>query len=231
MFAAAGDDPAFPHDAVEVGRVVGAWGVKGGIKVKPFSADPQALFSSKRWFLQAPAPVGAGAGARPASPDAAPASTAAAKAAAGPRRAAAATAPALPSVRWPLLLRISAAREHGDHVVATAHDLGDRDAAQALAGARVFVARSSFPTPGKDEFYWVDLIGLAVHNRQGSLLGSVAGLVETGPTCVLRVAPAAAGGEPAGEPGDELLIPFVSAYVDSVDLAGRCLHVDWRADF
>ena len=55
---------ALPADAVEVGRVLGAWGVKGGIKVKPFAADPQALFSTKRWYLQAsevprpgPAPV------------------------------------------------------------------------------------------------------------------------------------------------------------------------------
>ena len=47
-----GDAPAWPADAVEVGRVIGAWGVKGGIRVKPFAADPQALFSSKRWYLQ-----------------------------------------------------------------------------------------------------------------------------------------------------------------------------------
>ena len=46
------DAPPRPADAIEVGRVLGAWGVKGGIKVKPFSSDPQALFSSKRWFLE-----------------------------------------------------------------------------------------------------------------------------------------------------------------------------------
>lgn len=49
------DDVAFPEDAVEVGRILGAWGVKGSIKVLPFSSDPQALFSSRRWFLQPPA--------------------------------------------------------------------------------------------------------------------------------------------------------------------------------
>ena len=48
------DAPALPADAVEVGRVIGAWGIKGGIKVKPFAADPQALFSSKRWYIQPP---------------------------------------------------------------------------------------------------------------------------------------------------------------------------------
>ncbi len=45
-------EPAKPEDAVEVGRILGAWGVQGGLKVKPFSSDPQALFSSKRWFIE-----------------------------------------------------------------------------------------------------------------------------------------------------------------------------------
>lgn len=181
--------PAFPDDAVEVGRVIGAWGVKGAVKVKPFAADPQALFSSRRWFLQpgdAPRPV---------------------------------AAPPLPP-----LLRVVSAREQGDAVVADIRDIVDRDAAEALKGARVFVARSSFPTAGDDEYYWVDLIGLAVRNREGEPLGTVSGLLETGPQCVLCVAPPAAGAE-------ELLIPFVAAYVDRVDLEGRVVHVDWQRDY
>jgi len=233
-----GEDPAFPDDAVEVGRVVGAWGVKGGIRIKPFSADPQALFSTKRWFLLAPDTPTAPAAARPG-----PVPKASAAAAA---RAKAATA--TPPPRWPRLVRVAQAREQGDHIVATLHDLDDRDAAQALAGARVFISRASFPTPAADEFYWVDLIGLAVQNREGLELGTIAGLIETGPTCVLRVQPPPtaaatatssdegpaddrdAGDGEAGAPR-ERLIPFVSAYVDRVDLAGRCVHVDWQPDF
>ena len=217
---AAGDDPAFPDDAVEVGRIVGAWGVKGGIRVKPFSADPQALFSTKRWFLQAPAVTGPG----PRGPLAPQAPV--------PARPPAAARKPPARVTWPCLLRIVQAREHGDHVVATAQDLADRDAAEALAGARIFVSRASFPTPQADEFYWVDLIGLAVRNREGVTLGTVAGLLETGPTSVLRVQPGAAGAEGTGAGEEaELLIPFVSAYVDKVDLSGRCVHVDWQPDY
>ena len=40
-----------PADAIEVGRIADAWGVKGWFKVLPYSNDPEALFSSKRWFL------------------------------------------------------------------------------------------------------------------------------------------------------------------------------------
>jgi 16S rRNA processing protein RimM len=181
---------ALPADAVEVGRVLGAWGVKGGIKVKPFAADPQALFSTKRWYLQPPE---------------------------APR-------PGPASAPLPGLLRVVQAREQGDGVVATVQDLDDRDAAEALKGARIFVARASFPTPDEGEFYWVDLIGLDVVNRAGQALGPVVGLIETGPHCVLRIQPA----DPALP---EVLVPFVQAYVDAVDLAGRRITVDWEADY
>src|SRR4051794_37719869 len=46
-------EPAdLPADAIEVGRILDAWGVKGWLKVLAHSADPQALFSTKRWYLQ-----------------------------------------------------------------------------------------------------------------------------------------------------------------------------------
>jgi 16S rRNA processing protein RimM len=192
-----GDDaPALPPDAVEVGRVMGAWGVKGGIKVRPFAADPQALFSTKRWFVQPPARDDA----LPRPPG------------------------ALQTAPFPAVLRVVQAKEHGDGVVATVRDLSDRNAAEALKGARLFVSRASFPTPGEGEFYWVDLIGLRVLNRRAESLGTVVGLLETGPHCVLRLQPPADG-------ADETLIPFVDAYVDQVDLGARQITVDWEADY
>jgi 16S rRNA processing protein RimM len=187
---------ALPDDAIEVGRVLGAWGVKGGIKVKPFSADPQALFSSKRWFIQPPE--------------------------------ASAVAPRPPGAKafapLPNLLRVLSAKEHGDGVVATVHDVADRDAAEALRGARIFVSRTSFPTPDADEFYWVDLIGLSVINKNDEVLGTVTGLMETGPHCVLQV-------QAEAPDSPERLIPFVDAYVGKVDLPARQIHVDWDTSY
>lgn len=175
-----GDEPAWPADAVEVGRVVDAWGVKGWIKVEAYASDPQALFSARQWWVQLPA------------------------------------APARPPDRARRRLRVAEAREHGDSVVARCHDVDDRSAAEALRGASIHVPRASFPTPADDEYYWVDLIGCRVVNRERLELGVVQGLIETGPTCVLRI-----GASP------EVLIPFVSAYVDEVRLAERTILVDW----
>ena len=59
-----GADPAWPDDAIEVGRIVDAWGLKGWIKVQPFASDPQALFSARRWFILPPEKPGV---ARPAT--------------------------------------------------------------------------------------------------------------------------------------------------------------------
>jgi 16S rRNA processing protein RimM len=116
---------------------------------------------------------------------------------------------------------VTQSREHGGLVVAAAQDVADRSAAQALKGARVFVARSSFPSAGDGEFYWVDLIGCTVINREGAVLGSVADLMDTGTHSVLRVL--------QGE--DERLVPFVAAYIDDVDLPARRITVDWALDW
>jgi 16S rRNA processing protein RimM len=186
-------DPAFPEDAIEVGRVVDAWGVKGWIKVQPFASDPQALFSSKRWFVK--------------PPEDAVLKRLDAKAS-----------------RYPPLLKIVQAKEHGDVVVAQAQEVEDRSGAEALRGARIFIGRSSFPTADKDEYYWVDLIGLAVVNRQGESLGTVVGLIDTGPHSVLRA-------QPADPKAEERLIPFVAAYVDDVSLADKRITVDWGLDY
>ena len=194
--ASATDTPAWPEDAVEVGRIVDAWGLKGWVKVQPFAANPKALFSSRRWFLK-------------------------------PSEKAGLVRPPVGVTAFPPLLKISQVKDHGDVVVAQAQEVPDRNAAEALRGARVFIPRSSFPTAGEDEFYWVDLIGLDVVNRDGERLGRIAGLIDTGPHSVMRVQP---DGVPA-TPQSERLIPFVAAYVDNVSLEQRLVTVDWGLDF
>jgi 16S rRNA processing protein RimM len=183
-------EPAeLPADAIEVGRIADAWGIKGWFKVLPYSASPEALFSSKRWFLQ-PSEKGA------------------------------------KTFTGTALLKIKEAKDHSDTVVASSESVPDRTAAEALRGARVMVARSSFPTAGENEYYWVDLIGLDVFNRQGEAMGQVKDLLSTGPQTVLVLAYLDAEAKEA-----ERMIPFVAAFVDAVDVPGRRITVDWQADY
>lgn len=182
-------EPAeLPTDAVEVGRVLDAWGIKGWIKILPYSASPEALFSSRRWYLLPP-----DRGSRP--------------------------------FEGIMQVRVSQSKEHGDSVVALLQDLPDRNAAEALKGCRIFVPRSSFPTPADDEYYWVDLLGLEVFNREGVALGQVQDLLSTGPQTVLVLH------EPGTDKPVERMIPFVSAFIDEVDLKARRITVDWQPDY
>ena len=129
----------WPDDALEVGRIGEAWGLKGGFHVLPYADPPEALLAASRWHL---------------------------KPAEGARRPASAAS-------LPAMLDIASVRASGDGLIASSPGVPDRTAAEALRGARIFIARSQFPKPASDEFYWADLIGLGVVNREGLALGSV----------------------------------------------------------
>jgi 16S rRNA processing protein RimM len=184
---------ALPDDAVEIGRVQEAWGIKGWLRLLPYSASPDALFHARQWYLAPPE----GNYAR-----------------------------GFDAFTGTVSVEVSEIKSHGDGIVAQLQALTDRNGAEALKGARIFISRSAFPVNADaDEFYWVDLIGLAVVNREGVHLGVVRDLLSTGPHSVLCLE-----SESEGKPM-ERMIPFVSAYVDEVDRVGRCIKVDWQPDY
>ena len=127
-------------------------------------------------------------------------------------------------------LQVDEAKIHSDSVVAKFSGIDDRTVAEALRGARIFLPRSSFPLASKDEFYWVDLIGLNVVNREGVALGCVRDLMATGPQSVLCVEYSAVQ-EDGSTSVAERMIPFVSVFIDNVDMAGKCITVDWQPDY
>ncbi len=130
-----------------------------------------------------------------------------------------------PLFKTPQLFKIRTAKEHSDGVVAQADGVDDRNTAELLKNCRIFIARSSFPTAKKDEFYWVDLMGREVINREGVMIGSVKDLISTGPNTVI-VAEREVEGKAL-----ETLIPFVGAYVDTVSLEDKRIAVDWQLDY
>ncbi|NSL56378.1 ribosome maturation factor RimM [Uliginosibacterium aquaticum] len=115
----------------------------------------------------------------------------------------------------------SGLRPHGKLIVVALEGVADRTAAEAIDGWFLAAPREALPKPGKDEYYWADLIGLRVTGKAGVPLGVVRGLIETGAHDVLEIAD--------GE--TERLIPFVGAYVLDVNLAAGLISVDWEADW
>ena len=121
-------------------------------------------------------------------------------------------------VEW----RLERGRLQGNTVVAKLSGCNDREFARTLMGADVAVKRSQLSESMESgEYYWTDLKGLTVINREGVNLGQVDYLFETGSNDVLVL---------KGE--RERLVPYIwQQVVLEVDLIKGQLIVDWDMDF
>ena len=118
--------------------------------------------------------------------------------------------------------RVLHCQPQGKFWVAQLSELEDREAAQAWRHGEIALDRGHLPAPAADTFYWCDLIGLKVVNREGHPLGTVAHLMETGAHDVLVI---------KSETSGELLIPFAAAHIDEVSPSTGAITVDWQTDW
>ena len=163
---------------VIMGRVAAAHGLRGWVKVQPYTEYLDSLLEYKRWWIGHEQ---------------------------GPWREVA----------------VQQCEAHTKTLAALLPDCVDRSAAEKLKGLLIAVPRSSLPKQADDEYYWSDLIGLAVVNEAGVRLGTVANLLETGANQVLSV---------TAESG-EILIPFVASAIKKVDVKNQIILVDWALDY
>lgn len=117
-----------------------------------------------------------------------------------------------------------------DMLVAQVEGVATREAAQALTGVALYIARDRLPAPDEDEFYLADLIGLRAETVEGAPLGIVVALRNFGAGDILEIAPSAQGPAKSSDVSDEamrrnpgaetLLFPFTKTVVPRVDVAG-----------
>lgn len=166
-----------PERRILLGRVLGAFGVRGEVKLHSFTDPIGKSLKYQPWLL----------------------------------------------VQGEIEQEVKAVRgrETAKGLVVAFPGIDDRDAAQSLAGAEVWVPRSRLPKANPGEYYWVDLEGLKVVNREGVEFGTVAYLFDTAANDVMVV---------AGE--RERLIPFIpEQFIVDVDFDRGRITVDWDADF
>lgn len=88
-----------------------------------------------------------------------------------------------------LTLEIVSARVQKDRIVARIKGVSDRNAAEALNGVELFVAREKLPPEDDPEdFYYADLIGLSVRDPDGREIGKVKALDDYGAGDVVEIA-------------------------------------------
>lgn len=117
-------------------------------------------------------------------------------------------------------MKLAEGQRHGKSVILRLEGVDDRDQAASLIGAEIGVNRDELPGPQEGQFYWADLVGLTVVHRDGTELGTIKEMLETGAHDVMVV---------KGE--TERLIPFVmNEFVIDVDLDKGHVNVDWEWD-
>jgi len=120
--------------------------------------------------------------------------------------------------KW-LRYELDQGQRHNKGLIAHLEGCDDRDHAASLVGYEIAIDRSQLPETREGEYYWSDLIGLRVENRQGHQVGVIKDLMQTGANDVLVIK----NGE------NEILIPYVVGhYIDKVDLENGKVFVDWE---
>jgi 16S rRNA processing protein RimM len=76
--------------------------------------------------------------------------------------------------------------KEGEAVIAF-EGVRDRNDAEALKGAELYVERGRLPETGEDEFYHADLIGLEARDTEGRMLGKVAAIHNFGASDVIEL--------------------------------------------
>jgi 16S rRNA processing protein RimM len=156
-----------------LGEVVGVHGVKGLVRVRPFTDEPEAV----------------------------------------------AAYGALQDERGRRLKLEVVGRAKGV-VLARVAGVADRTQAEALKGARLYVARAALPAIEEAEtYYQADLIGLLAETAEGRALGRVTAVHDFGAGDLLEIETEPEAG---GKRGESLLVLFTREAVPEVDIeAGR----------
>lgn len=167
-----------PTRRILVGRIHGAFGVRGEVKLESLTEPPGNLVRYQPWILRD---------------------------AVGRERE----------------VSGAKARVGCKGLIGTLPGIEDRDAADALRGAELFVPRSALPPPKDGEFYWIDLEGLRVENLDGVDFGRAAFVFSNGANDVLVVR------------GDrERMIPWLRPdFIRALDFDAGRIVVDWDAEF
>lgn len=192
------ESPPPTDNYLTLADVVGVYGVKGWVKLRPRLEDTDLLTRLPELHLHPPA-----------------------------TSASASASASLLAQAEPV--QVEAVRQQGKSLIAKLAGIDDRTAAEALRGREIRVPAECFPLPDEGEFYWRDLVGLAVWCREDDtrvLLGIVDRLLETGANDVLVVTP-------TGESVDskEHLIPWIpETVIVDVDLNDKKIEVRWYVD-
>ncbi len=189
------------HGLVAVARVAKAHGIRGELCMDIHADSPLLFAPGSTLFLVLPA-LAAPAPGRSAQGGHAPGK---------------AGRPARPGQGRPRPYVVAAARDNNGRLILALEGVRDRDAAEALHGAEVFVSEADLPPPDEGEEYLHRLIGARVLQADETPVGVFEAILDTPGqlTWVIRAAN-----------GREILFPAVPEFLLGLDADAGLIHID-----
>lgn len=112
--------------------------------------------------------------------------------------------------------KIVGARLHKGLVLMTVEGITTRNDAELLVGTVLYIDEKDLPAPGEGEYYYYQLIGMDVYAEDGSRLGVLSEVIETGANDVFKV---------TADSGSETLFAALSDVILSVDVQARRMTI------
>jgi 16S rRNA processing protein RimM len=112
------------------------------------------------------------------------------------------------------------AKAHGKTTLLSLKGIEDRDAADSLVGAGVFIERTGLPALEEGSYYWIDIIGLSVFSTDDQYIGRIESIMPTGGNDVYVVK------NQNTSDHHEILIPAIASVVLNIDFKNKIMRVD-----
>ena len=110
------------------------------------------------------------------------------------------------------MIEIESVRVTPKALIARIKGVTTREAAEALNRTKLYIDRARLPEREEEEWYHVDLIGLAAVDRDGAPIGTVVAIHNFGAGDLIEMKPA--------DGGATVLVPFTRDTVPEVDVEG-----------
>lgn len=114
------------------------------------------------------------------------------------------------------LVKIEKVRTQKNMIVLKLEGTNDRDAAERLRGSELYITEKDLPELPEGQFYVRDLIGMAVQEEDGNVLGKVSDVIQNTAQDIFEV---------ETENGKKVLIPKVDQFVLNIDGDNRKITV------
>jgi 16S rRNA processing protein RimM len=112
------------------------------------------------------------------------------------------------------------AKPHGKSMLVSLKGIENREAADCLVGAKVFINRSTLPELEEGSYYWIDIIGLSVFSTDDQYIGCIESIMPTAGNDVYIVK------NDDKNDHHEVLIPAIESVVLNIDFKKKIMRVD-----